>query len=83
MIAISMYENEEKAEKAFQYAGTIDTAVEYEQNAIITSYISGMNKAVKALPESEQRNGRAYLLKALNRWDYDRVNILIPLRQFE
>ena len=66
-----MYENEEKAEKAFQYAGTIDTAVEYEQNAIITSYISGMNKAVKALPESEQRNGRAYLLKALNRWNYD------------
>jgi len=66
-----MYENEEKAEKAFQYAGTIDKAVEYEQNAIITSYISGMNKAIKALPESEQRNGRVYLLQTLNRWDYN------------
>lgn len=30
-----------------------------------------MNKAVKALPEDEQRNGRVYLLKALNSWEYD------------
>lgn len=66
-----LYENEEKAEKAFSYSGTIDTAVEYEKNAIVTSYISGMNKAIKALPEDEQRNGRAYLLKNLNSWNYD------------
>ena len=66
-----MYENEEKAKKAFEYSGTVDTAVEYEQNAIITGYISGMNKAVKALPRDEQRNGRAYLLKSLNNWNYD------------
>ncbi len=66
-----MYENLEKAEKEFQYKNDISTAVEYEQNAIITSYISGMNKAVKALPEEEQRNGRAFLLKSLNSWDYE------------
>ncbi len=66
-----MYENQEKAEKAFQYSGSVDDAVEYEKNSVITSYISGMNKAVKALPEEEQRNGRAYLLKNLNSWNYE------------
>ncbi len=66
-----MYENQEKAEKAFSYSGTIDTAIEYEKNSMITSYISGMNKAVKALPKDEQRNGRIYLLKALNNWNYE------------
>ncbi|MDD6484212.1 MAG: DEAD/DEAH box helicase family protein [Clostridiales bacterium] len=66
-----MYDNEEKAKKAFDYSGTIDNAVEYEQNAIITSYISGMLKAIKALPEDKQRNGRAYLLKALDHWNYN------------
>lgn len=30
-----------------------------------------MNKAVKALPKDEQRNGRIYLLKALNNWNYE------------
>lgn len=29
-----------------------------------------MNKAVKALPEEDQRTGRAYLLKSLNNWNY-------------
>lgn len=66
-----MYENQEKAEKAFNYSGSVDDAVEYEKNSVITSYISGMNKAVKALPEEEQRNGRAYLLKNLNSWNYE------------
>ena len=66
-----MYENQEKAEKAFNYSGSVSDAIEYEKNSVITSYISGMNKAVKALPEDEQRSGRAYLLKALNSWNYD------------
>ena len=66
-----MYENQEKAEKAFNYSGSVDDAVEYEKNSVITSFISGMNKAVKALPEEEQRNGRAYLLKTLNSWNYE------------
>ena len=65
-----MYENTDKAKRAFEYKSTIDAAVEYEQNALISSYISAMNKAVKALPESEQRNGRGYLLKALSKWNY-------------
>ena len=66
-----LYENEEMAEKKFRYYGTVSTAVEYEKNAVITSYISGMNKAIKALPEDEQRDGRAYLLRRLNAWEYD------------
>lgn len=66
-----MYENQEKAEKAFNYSGSVGDAVEYEKNSVITSYISGMNKAVRALPEDEQRSGRAYLLKALDNWEYD------------
>lgn len=65
-----MYENKEKAEKAFNYKKTAENAVEYEKNAVITSYISEMNKAVKALPDDEQRNGRAYLLKSLNNRNY-------------
>ena len=66
-----MYENQEKAEKAFNYSGSVSDAIEYEKNSVMTSYISGMNKAVKALPEEEQRNGRAYLLKNLNSWNYE------------
>ncbi len=66
-----LYENQEKAEKAFNYSGSISDAIEYEKNSVITSYISGMNKAIKALPEEEQRNGRAYLLKNLNSWNYE------------
>ena len=69
-----MYENKEKAKKAFNYSSSIDDAVRYEQNAIITSYISGMNKAVKALPDDQQRKGRAYLLSTLNAWDYDETS---------
>lgn len=65
-----VYENEEKAKKAFDFNSTIDSAVEYERNAIVASYISGMNQAVKALPEEDQRTGRAYLLKSLNGWNY-------------
>ena len=30
-----------------------------------------MLKAIKALPEDKQRNGRAYLLKALDHWNYN------------
>lgn len=66
-----LYDNKDKAEKQFNYSGSVDDAVTYEQNAIITSYISSMNKAVKALPAEEQRNGRSYLLKTLRSWNYD------------
>lgn len=66
-----MMMNADKAKRAFEYEETIKTALEYEQNAVITSYISGMNKAIKAILEDEQRNGRIYLLKALNNWNYD------------
>lgn len=65
------YDNTDKAKEQWQYDSNVDNAVEYEQNTVITSYISGMNKAIKALPEDEQRNGRIYLLKALNNWNYD------------
>ncbi len=65
-----MYDNKDAAQAQFQYEPTAENAVEYEQNSIITGYISGMNKAIKALPKDEQRNGRAYLLKSLKDWDY-------------
>lgn len=65
-----LYDNKDKAEKQFNYSGSTDAAITYEQNAIITSYISGMNKAIKALPADEQRNGRGYLLKTLRDWQY-------------
>ena len=65
------YDNTDKAKQQWQYDNNINNAIEYEQNAEITSYISGMNKAIKALPEDEQREGRKYLLKALNNWSYD------------
>ena len=65
------YDNKDKAELKWQYDNSINNAIEYEQNAIITSFISGMNKAIKALPEEEQREGRKYLLKTLNEWDYN------------
>ena len=65
------YDNKDKAELQWQYDNSINNAIEYEQNAIITSYISGMNKAIKALPEDKQREGRKYLLKTLNEWEYN------------
>lgn len=66
-----MYDNRDKAKLEWQYDNNINNAIEYEQNVLITEYISGMNKAIKALPGDEQREGRKYLLKALNNWDYD------------
>jgi N12 class adenine-specific DNA methylase len=66
-----MYDNQEKAERAFNYSGSVGDGVEYENNSIITSYISGMNKAIKAMPEDKQRNGRAYLLRNLSNWNYE------------
>lgn len=64
------YDNRDKAKLQWQYKDNIENAIEYEQNSLITSYISGMNKAIKALPEDEQREGRKYLLKTLNAWNY-------------
>jgi hypothetical protein len=66
-----LYDNRDAAELEWQYDNNINNAIEYEQNAVITSYISGMNKAIKALPEDKQREGRKYLLKTLNEWNYE------------
>lgn len=66
-----MYDNRDNAKFEWQYDSNVDNAIQYEQNATITSYISGMNKAIKAMPADEQREGRKYLLKALNNWNYD------------
>ena len=65
-----LYDNRDAAERNFKYYNTIEKAVEYEKNAVITSYISGMNKAIKALPYDKQRDGRILLLKDLNNWEY-------------
>ena len=66
-----LWENTDKAEAQFKYNSTIDNAIEYEQNAIITNYVSKMYDAIYSLPAEEQREARKYLLKELNSWDYE------------
>lgn len=71
-----VYDNRDLAKRDFDYEvsqnkATAESAIEYERTAVVSSYISGMNKAIKALPEDEQRRGRAYLVQTLNRWNYD------------
>jgi hypothetical protein len=66
-----LYDNKDLAQLNWQHDDNIDNALEYEQNATITSFVSGMNKAIKALPDDQQREGRKYLLKTLNNWGYD------------
>ena len=66
-----LYDNKDTALLNWQYDNNISNAIEYEQNAIITSYVSGMNKAIKTLPADKQREGRKYLLKTLNEWNYE------------
>jgi N12 class adenine-specific DNA methylase len=66
-----LYDNRDAAKLEWQYADNVNNAIEYEQNAVITSYISGMKKAIKSLPEDKQREGRKYLLKTLNEWNYE------------
>ena len=66
-----LYENRDIAEREYKYKSTADNAVEYEQNAIVTAYISEVNKMIKAMPAEQQRNGRAFLLRSLNAWNYN------------
>ena len=64
-----MYDNRDAAQTNFNFKPNINNALEYEENAICASYISNMNKSVRNLPEEQQRTGRAYLLKELNKWN--------------
>ncbi len=64
-----MYDNKDAAQTNFNFKPSINNALEYEENAICASYISNMNKSVRNLPEEQQRTGRAYLLKELNKWN--------------
>ena len=66
-----VYENRDLAERDFLYYGTVDKALEYEQNAMAADFISEMNRAIRALPADKQRDGRKYLLGKLNSWNYD------------
>ena len=66
-----LWENTDKAEAQFKYNSTVENAIEYEQNAIVTSFVSQMSNAIYALPLEEQRDGRKYLLKVLNSWNYE------------
>lgn len=68
-------ENAEKAQKAFEYEGTVGAALEYEKNAVAADFISKMLGAIRELPEDEQRDGRAYLLRAVNNWKYDYTEV--------
>ena len=66
-----LWDNVDKAEKQYNFTPTIDNAMEYEQNAIVTKYMSEMLNCIYALPLDEQRDARKYLLKNLNSWDYE------------
>ena len=75
-----LWENTEKAEAQFKHNNSIENAIEYEQNAIITNYVSEMLNSIYALPLEEQRDARKYLLKELNGWDY---NLTISQQQMK
>lgn len=66
-----LWDNTKKAEAQFKFDSTIDNAIEYEQNAIITNFISQMHNAIYALPLENQRDAKKLLLKELNQWDYE------------
>lgn len=70
-----VYDNKDKAKLAFEYDMTAKKGMEYEKNAVMADYISEMNKAIKALPDDDQRNGRAYLLHTLKRWKYENTDV--------
>ena len=66
-----LWDNTEKAEAQFKYDSTIENALEYEQNVIITNFVSQMYNSIYSLPLEEQREAKKLLLKELNRWDYE------------
>lgn len=64
-----MYDNTEVSGREFAYSPSADNAIKYENDAILSSFVSRMNAAVRSLPDDQQRMGRAYLLKCLKNWD--------------
>lgn len=66
-----LYDNKEIAEINYRHKQTAENAVEYEKNATLTSYVSKMMDSIRALPEKQQRQGRAYLFESLKHWNYE------------
>ena len=64
-----MYDNTEVSGREFAYSPSADNAIKYENDAILSSFVTRMNTAVRSLPDDQQRMGRAYLLKCLKNWD--------------
>lgn len=64
-----LYDNKEIAEINYRHKQTAENAVEYEKNATLTSYVSNMMDSIRALPEKQQRQGRAYLFDSLKHWN--------------
>lgn len=64
-----MYDNTEVSGREFAYNPSADNAIKYENDAILSSFVSRMNAAVRSLPDDQQRMGRAYLLKCLKNWN--------------
>ena len=56
-------------EMEFRFKGSAENAVKYEKSAVLKSFVSGMNQAIRNLPDDEQRNGRMYLLDSLSNWN--------------
>lgn len=64
-----MYDNTEVSGREFAYNPSADNAIRYENDAILSSFVTRMNTAVRSLPDDQQRMGRAYLLKCLKNWN--------------
>ena len=61
------YDERDRAKENYDFDPTPTNAMKYEKNALRTSYISEMQKAINSLPVKEQRNGKAYLLDVLDK----------------
>ena len=63
------YNNRDESKFEWTHENTVGNAIEYEKNAIVTSYITGMNQAIKALPDDKQRDARNSMLLVVKRWN--------------
>lgn len=61
------YDERDRTKENYDFDPTPTNAMKYEKNALRTSYISEMQKAINSLPIKEQRDGKAYLLDVLDK----------------
>ena len=62
------YDARDKTKTTYKRKPTGENAIKYEKWAIVTDYISNINKAVAELPPEEQREARGELLSKIKKW---------------